>query len=90
MIQDNYPYSNRDAVRALNVIIIGAGISGLSAGLAFSQTGHSVTILESAYEIAEIGAGIQLAPNATRILHRLGVLSEVMEYTSLLSRVSIR
>ncbi|TVY53818.1 FAD-dependent monooxygenase OpS4 [Lachnellula cervina] len=83
-------FTGRMAVRPLNVIINGAGIAGLTAGLALAQTGHSVTILECVSRITEIGAGIQLAPNASRILHRLGVLDEVMKETSVLSRVSIR
>ncbi|RYP48688.1 hypothetical protein DL768_005468 [Monosporascus sp. mg162] len=87
---DDYPYSSRRAIRPLRVIIIGAGIAGLCAGLALSRTGHSVTILESVSEITEVGAGIQLAPNASRILHRLGVLEEVMAHATVLTRVSIR
>nr|XP_036576765.1 3-hydroxybenzoate 6-hydroxylase [Colletotrichum truncatum]KAF6783558.1 3-hydroxybenzoate 6-hydroxylase [Colletotrichum truncatum] len=78
------------AVRPFNIIIVGAGIAGLSAGLALALTGHTATILERASEISEVGAGIQLPPNASRILHRLGVLDKVMEHTSLLSKVSIR
>ncbi|CAE7206023.1 hypothetical protein PTNB73_07274 [Pyrenophora teres f. teres] len=85
-----YAYSHRQAVKSLRVIVVGAGIAGLSAGLALSQCNHSVTILESSSQLGETGAGIQLAPNATRILHRLGVLAEVMLHTSVLSGVSIR
>ncbi|KAF3809053.1 FAD-dependent monooxygenase OpS4 [Colletotrichum gloeosporioides] len=83
-------FSSRRAVAPLNVIIIGAGIAGLSAGIALAQTGHSVTILERVPQITEAGAGIQLAPNATRILRRMGVIEEIMEHMSVLSRVSIR
>lgn len=89
-IHDVNIYSDLQAVRSLNVIIVGAGIAGLSTGLALSQYHHSVTILESSSKHTEVGAGIQLAPNATRILRRLGVLDQVMEHTSVLSGVSIR
>lgn len=89
-LHDREMFSGRQAVRRLDVIIVGAGIAGLSAGLALSQHYHSVTILESASNLAEVGAGIQLAPNATRILRRLGVLDQVMARTSVLSGVSIR
>lgn len=89
-IRDEYKYLSRHAVKPLDVLIIGAGIAGLSAGLALSRDGHSVTILESASELTEVGAGLQLAPNATRILHRLGVLDEVIEHTSILLGASIR
>ena len=89
-LPDNYLYSHRQVVKSLRVIIVRAGIAGLSAGLALSQYSHSVTILESSSQLGETRAGIQLAPNATRILHRLGVLAEVMLHTSVLSGVSIR
>lgn len=69
---DVNPCTGRMAVRSLDVIIIGAGVAGLTSGIALAQTGHSVTILESVSRVAEVGAGIQLAPNATWILHRSG------------------
>jgi salicylate hydroxylase len=56
------------------VIISGAGIAGLTAALAFSRRGFSVHLFEQASHIESLGAGIQLSPNATRILDRLGVL----------------
>ncbi|KAF5027016.1 hypothetical protein F66182_891 [Fusarium sp. NRRL 66182] len=87
---DKWPRSTRKAVRPLEVIIVGAGIGGLTAGISLSQSGHSVMILERVDKIDEIGAGIQLAPNASRILNRLGVLEEVMDYATVLERVSIR
>ena len=52
----------------LNVTIIGAGIAGLSAGLSLQRKGHNVRVFEANPELAEFGAGIQLTPNATRIL----------------------
>ena len=58
-------------------IIAGAGIGGLSTALALSQEGLAVTIYERAESLEEFGAGIQLTPNATRVLARLGVLDEV-------------
>src|SRR5271165_2495518 len=59
------------------VIIAGAGIGGLAAALALSQTGFAVLIYERADGFEEFGAGLQLTPNATRILARLGVLERV-------------
>jgi salicylate hydroxylase len=50
------------------VIIIGAGLGGLGAAIAIRLAGHSVTVLESAREIGEVGAGIQCLPNSTKIL----------------------
>lgn len=58
-------------------IVIGAGIGGLAAALALSERGHEVLVLESAPTLSEIGAGIQLAPNALRVLDELGLLEDV-------------
>lgn len=56
------------------IIVAGAGIAGLTAAIAFAARGFSVTVFERAAELAEIGAGLQLSPNASRILDSLGVL----------------
>ena len=56
------------------IIIAGAGIAGLTAALAFAHRGFSVQIFERAAGLAEVGAGLQISPNATRILDMLGVL----------------
>lgn len=56
----------------LSFVIVGGGVGGLSTALCLARAGHTVTVLESSAYVAEIGAGIQLAPNATRILNRLG------------------
>ena len=63
-----------DEVRSRQIIIAGAGIAGLTAALAFAARGFSVQIFERSHEPYEVGAGLQLSPNATRILGRLGVL----------------
>ena len=55
------------------IIIAGAGIGGLSAALMLAQNGFRVTLLEQAQRLTETGAGIQLSPNATRILIALGL-----------------
>lgn len=60
--------------RSRQIIIAGAGIAGLTAALAFAVRGYPVRIFERAQRLDEVGAGIQLSPNATRILDRLGVL----------------
>lgn len=62
----------RQAPLPLNVIIVGAGISGLSTAFLLGRAGHRVTILEAASELGEIGAGIQLTPNMSRLLIRWG------------------
>ncbi len=58
---------------AAEAAVIGAGIGGLTAALALARAGLGVRIFEQAPALREVGAGIQLAPNATRILHRLGL-----------------
>jgi len=60
-------------------IIVGAGIAGLSSALALSDKGISNLVLESRDHLEEVGAGIQLAPNATRLLKKWGVLDRLME-----------
>ena len=60
-----------------NVIIAGAGIGGLTAALTLSRAGLRATVLEQAAQLEEAGAGIQLTPNATRILFELGLGEEL-------------
>jgi salicylate hydroxylase len=55
------------------VIIAGAGIAGLTAAIAFSRAGCEVVLIERRTGFDEVGAGIQIAPNASRILIALGV-----------------
>jgi salicylate hydroxylase len=55
------------------IIIAGAGIGGLSAALMLARSGFRVLVLEQAKRLEETGAGIQLSPNATRILIGLGL-----------------
>jgi salicylate hydroxylase len=57
----------------LRIGIIGAGIGGLSAAVALRQAGCEVEVYEQAPELTEVGGGINLGPNAVRVLHRLGL-----------------
>ncbi len=59
-------------------LVVGGGIGGLSAALCLALRGGAVTLVERSKSFAEVGAGIQLAPNATRILARLGVLEKIV------------
>lgn len=59
--------------KALPVIVAGGGIGGLAAALALVRQGFEVTVLEQAPEIGEIGAGIQLGPNAFHAFDALGI-----------------
>jgi 3-hydroxybenzoate 6-monooxygenase len=64
--------------RLPETLIVGGGIGGLSAALSLARRGGAVTVLERSKSFAEVGAGIQLAPNATRVLERLGVLEMIL------------
>jgi hypothetical protein len=82
-----FPISSQNP---LKVLIIGAGITGLTTALALSLTGNKVSIYEAAHSLTEIGAGLQIAPNASRILARLGVLEEIMKKANVLEEISFR
>src|SRR4029077_17064196 len=56
-----------------NVAVVGAGLGGLNAAIALRQRGFDVTVYEQADALGEIGAGIQLSPNASRVLATLGL-----------------
>jgi 2-polyprenyl-6-methoxyphenol hydroxylase-like FAD-dependent oxidoreductase len=58
---------------ALPIIIAGGGIGGLAAALGLAQKGFSVLVLEKAPTLGEIGAGIQLGPNAFHAFDYLGI-----------------
>src|SRR5262249_51673354 len=59
--------------KAQKVAVGGAGIGGLNAAIALIQRGFDVTVYEQADALGEIGAGIQLSPNASRVLMALGL-----------------
>ncbi|GAA2923159.1 FAD-dependent monooxygenase [Streptomyces enissocaesilis] len=61
----------------LRIAVVGGGIGGLAAALAIARAGHHVTLVEQAARFGEIGAGLQLAPNASLALEELGVLPAV-------------
>lgn len=58
---------------SLPILIAGGGICGLTAAIALARQGHQVKILERSPEFSEAGAGIQLGPNAVRMLHEVEV-----------------
>ena len=65
----------------LSIIVAGGGIAGLTAALALASRGNRVTVLDKAERIQPIGAGIQLSPNAIRILDNLGV-ADALRYSA--------
>ena len=58
---------------ALRIAVIGGGIGGLTAALSLRQAGFDVEVYEQAPELTEVGGGINMAPNATRVLRQLGL-----------------
>ena len=61
------------------VLITGGGIAGLATGLALTRAHADVHILERAPKLTEVGAGVQLGPNVTRILDSWGLLPAVQK-----------
>jgi salicylate hydroxylase len=55
------------------IVVAGAGIGGLTAALALAVRGHGVTVVEQSARLEEAGAGLQLSPNASRVLVELGL-----------------
>ncbi|KAF8537013.1 hypothetical protein BDD12DRAFT_848640 [Trichophaea hybrida] len=67
----------------LHVVVVGAGLGGLSAAISTRLSGHNVTICEQASALGEVGAGIQIPPNSACILERFGVLDEIKKLSVL-------
>src|ERR1700687_3402274 len=71
------------------LLIIGGGIGGLATALAASQAGYPAHVIEKAEEFTEIGAGLQLAPNATRMLDRLRMWGEIQKHAIFPKRLNL-
>ncbi|EEP80851.1 conserved hypothetical protein [Uncinocarpus reesii 1704] len=61
----------------IHVAIVGAGLGGLATAIGIAKAGHKVTLLEQAPELGEIGAGIQIPPNASLVLKQWNLLDEI-------------
>ena len=59
------------------VAVVGGGIGGLGAALSLFRAGFDVHVYEQAHDLREVGAGIQVSPNASRALHGLGLADEL-------------
>src|SRR5438270_2841793 len=62
-----------DRERLLRILIVGAGIGGLTVALALLRDGHEVEVYEQAPKLAELGAGVQISANGSRVLFALGL-----------------
>ncbi|KKI93436.1 3-hydroxybenzoate 6-hydroxylase [Bacillus sp. SA1-12] len=72
------------------VLVIGGGIGGVAAALASAEAGHKTKILEQAPVFGEIGAGIQMGPNAMAVLDRFGVADEIEKYAVFPQRLVLK
>lgn len=72
------------------VVVVGAGIGGVAAALALARRGAEVTVLERAAQACEVGAGLQLGPNAVKVLRALGVEAAVRRAATLPTQVILR
>ncbi|KAL2817024.1 hypothetical protein BDW59DRAFT_182366 [Aspergillus cavernicola] len=66
----------------LNIILVGAGLGGLVTAIALTKAGHRVKIYEQTAVLGEVGAGIQIPSNSTRILFTLGLQPYLEPYTT--------
>jgi len=74
--------------RGRRVCIVGGGIGGLTAALAFQARGAEVQVFEQAEDFTEVGAGIQITPNGMRVLDALG-LGPFMSRIGVVSRAVV-
>ena len=70
-------------MNSLNVLVAGGGIGGLTVALCLAQYGHRISVFEPGRNFDEVGAGIQLSPNCTRVLHHLGLEPAIRAEASL-------
>ncbi|KAL4959700.1 uncharacterized protein BDV14DRAFT_212210 [Aspergillus stella-maris] len=73
---------SRHEAAKLDIVIVGAGLAGVGVAIACLLAGHNVQILESAREIGEIGAGIQVLPNSSRVLQHWGLEKALMPHAT--------
>ncbi len=72
------------------ILIAGGGIGGLTAALCLARSGFEVRVFEQAAQFGETGAGIQLSPNCTRVLHHLDLESALTDCAFLPEGVEFR
>ncbi|KAI6046393.1 FAD/NAD(P)-binding domain-containing protein [Pisolithus marmoratus] len=72
-------YQGRRAALSLDIVVVGCGLGGLAAAFCLAMAGHKVTVLESVATIGEIGAGIVVSPNISRLMIRWGLQKRLQE-----------
>ncbi len=81
---------NRAILKNQHAIVAGGGIGGLAAALVLARCGQRATVLERAAEFADTGAGIQLGPNAMKVLAQLGLRGSVLARACLPQAIAVR
>jgi salicylate hydroxylase len=74
---------------APRIAVVGAGIGGLTLAAALAAAGTECEVFEQTRVLAEVGAGVQLAPNAVRPLHRLGLSAALREHAVRIDAVRV-
>jgi FAD-dependent urate hydroxylase len=74
----------------LNVVVIGAGIGGLTAGIALKQAGYTVEVYDRVQDLRPVGAGISLWSNGVKVLNRLGLGAEMAKIGGKMDRMEYR
>lgn len=72
------------------ILVIGGGIGGLATALGAAEVGQKTMVLESAPQFGEIGAGIQMGPNAMAVLDRFGLADEIEKYAVFPKRLVLK
>lgn len=73
------PIYAHQASHRLDIIVVGCGLGGLTVAWCLGEAGHRITVLEAGSAIGEVGAGIQITPNLTRLLIRWGLADRLKE-----------
>ena len=71
-----------------DVLVVGGGMAGLAGALALRENGADVTLVEVAPAFGEVGAGLQMAPNASRVLKRWGLLDKDPDYLAVAKKIN--
>ncbi|KEP50186.1 FAD/NAD-binding domain protein [Rhizoctonia solani 123E] len=75
--QSSVLFEGRTTSNPLNIVVVGCGLGGLAAAYCLAKAGHKVTMFEGAPAIGEVGAGIQVTPNVSRLLIRWGLAEQL-------------